>query len=344
MDAITLTRQLVDIESISSNEAAVGNYLYGELCRLGYQTRRMPVEGNRFNVYATSPEQPNPAVVFSTHMDTVPPFIASSEDAARIYGRGSCDAKGIIAAQIAAAERLRLEGICVGLLFLVGEERDSLGAQAANEFAASQPAHACKYMVNGEPTENRIALASKGTLRVEVTASGRMAHSAYPELGDSAIDKLLAALTRLRAMPLPSDPEVGACTLNIGLIEGGRAPNVIPDYAHADLLYRLIGPSQDLRRRILATAGDSVKVEFPLELPFLRFRAVDGLPTMIAAFTTDIPRLTNWGEPLLIGPGSIHVAHTDGEFIEKKQLAEAIDLYCAIARAVLSSRFSVLSV
>jgi acetylornithine deacetylase len=343
MDAITLTRQLVDIESISSNEAAVGNYLYGELCRLGYQTRRMPVEGNRFNVYATSPEQPNPAVVFSTHMDTVPPFIASSEDAARIYGRGSCDAKGIIAAQIAAAERLRLEGICVGLLFLVGEERDSLGAQAANEFAASQPAHACKYMVNGEPTENRIALASKGTLRVEVTASGRMAHSAYPELGDSAIDKLLAALTRLRAMPLPSDPEVGACTLNIGLIEGGRAPNVIPDYAHADLLYRLIGPSQDLRRRILATAGDSVKVEFPLELPFLRFRAVDGLPTMIAAFTTDIPRLTNWGEPLLIGPGSIHVAHTDGEFIEKKQLAEAIDLYCAIARAVLSSQFSVLS-
>jgi acetylornithine deacetylase len=343
MDAITLTRQLVDIESISSNETAVGNYLYGELCRIGYQTRRMPVEGNRFNVYATLPEQPNPAVVFSTHMDTVPPFIASSEDAARIYGRGSCDAKGIIAAQIAAAERLRQEGIYVGLLFLVGEERDSLGAQAANEFAASQPAHGCKFLINGEPTENRIALASKGTLRVEVTASGRMAHSAYPELGESAIDKLLAALTRLRAMPLPSDPEVGACTLNIGLIEGGRAPNVIPDYAHADLLYRLIGPSQELRRQILATAGDSVKVEFPLELPFLRFRTVDGLPTMIAAFTTDIPQLTNWGEPLLIGPGSIHVAHTDGEFIEKKQLAEAIDLYCAIARAVLSSQFSVLS-
>jgi acetylornithine deacetylase len=228
-------------------------------------------------------------------------------------------------------------------LFVVGEERDSLGAQAANEFAASQPAHACKYLVNGEPTENRIALASKGTLRVEVTASGRMAHSAYPELGESAIDKLLDALARLRAMRLPTDEEVGACTLNIGLIEGGRAPNVIPDYAHADLLYRLIGPSQDLRRQILETAGNSVKVEFPLELPFMRFRTVDGLPTMIAAFTTDIPKLTNWGEPLLIGPGSIHVAHTDGEFIEKKQLAEAIDLYYAIAKAVLSSQFSVLS-
>ena len=343
MDAITLTRQLVDIESISGNEAAVGNYLYGELCRVGYKTWRIPVEGERFNIYATSPEQANPEVVFSTHIDTVPPFIASSEDAGRIYGRGSCDAKGIIAAQIAASERLRQQGIYVGLLFVVGEERDSLGAKVANEYAAAQPQHRCKYLVNGEPTENRIALASKGTLRAEVTASGRMAHSAYPELGESAIDKLIEALTRLRAMPLPVDPEIGPCTLNIGLIEGGRAPNVIPDYAHADLLYRLTGPSQDLRREILKAAGDQVKVDFPLEIPFLRLRTIDGLPTMIAAFTTDIPKLTNWGEPLLIGPGSIHVAHTNGEFIEKKELAEAIDLYCAIAKAVLSSRFSVLS-
>ncbi len=342
MDAIALTRQLVDIESVSGNEVAVGELLFRELCRLGYQTRKMEVEGERFNVYATSAEQPHPAVVFSTHMDTVPPFIRSTEDATRIYGRGSCDAKGIIAAQIAAAERLRSQGIYVGLLFVVGEERDSLGAQVANEYAANERPenqHAPspqkqgrKYLINGEPTENRIALASKGTLRVEVSASGRMAHSAYPELGESAIDKLLEALARLRAMPLPIDPEVGACTLNIGLIEGGRAPNVIPDYAHADLLYRLIGPSQDLRRQIVATAGDEVKVEFPLELPFLRLRTVDGLPTMIAAFTTDIPKLTNWGEPLLIGPGSIHVAHTEGEFIEKQQLAEAIDLYCAIGK------------
>ncbi|MGD0570112.1 MAG: M20/M25/M40 family metallo-hydrolase [Candidatus Sulfotelmatobacter sp.] len=348
MDAFALTRELVDIESITGNEAAVGDFLYCELGRLRYQTKKLRVEGNRVNVYATVPEHPYPAVVFSTHMDTVPPFIGSSEDETRIYGRGSCDAKGIIAAQIAAAERLRREGIQVGLLFVVGEERDSLGAKVANEYIANvklagQPADSYKYLVNGEPTENRIALASKGTLRVEITASGRMAHSAYPELGESAIDKLIAALARLRAMPLPVDPEVGPCTLNIGLIEGGRAPNVIPDYAHADLLYRLVGPSEDLRRQILETAGDEVKVEFPLELPFLRLRTVEGLPTMIAAFTTDIPRLTNWGEPLLIGPGSIHVAHTDGEFIEKKQLAEAIDLYCATAKAVLSSRFSVLS-
>src|SRR6202047_583091 len=258
MDAVTLTRQLVDIESISGNEAAVGNYLYGELCRVGYQTRRMPVEGERFNIFATSPEQANPEVIFSTHMDTVPPFIASSEDAGRIHGRGSCDAKGIIATQIAASERLRQEGIHVGLLFVVGEERDSQGAKVANEYAERQSAQS-KYLINGEPTENRIALASKGTLRVEVTASGRMAHSAYPELGESAIDKLIAALSRLLAMPLPSDPEIGPCTLNIGLIEGGRAPNVIPDCAHADLVYRLVGPSDDLRREILQAAGDQVK-------------------------------------------------------------------------------------
>ena len=335
MDAVTLTRQLIDIESISGNEAAVGNYLYGELCRLGYHTQKMPVEGNRFNLYATLEEQPHPAVVFSTHMDTVPPFIPSSEDAGRIYGRGACDAKGIIAAQVAAAERLRAQNVHIGLLFVVGEERDSLGAQAADEHAASAAGARCRFLINGEPTENRIALASKGTLRVELTARGRMAHSAYPELGESAIDKLIAALARLRAMPLPSDPQIGPCTLNIGLIEGGRAPNVIPDYAHADLLYRLVGPSDDLRRQILATAGRQVEVTFPLELPFLRLRTVEGLPTMIAAFTTDIPKFKHWGEPLLIGPGSIHVAHTDGEYIEKRQLAEAVDLYCTIAKQLM---------
>lgn len=332
MDAVTLTRQLVDIESITGNEAAVGNYLYGELCRLGYQTTKMPVEQDRFNLYATSPEGSNPTVVFSTHLDTVPPFIPSSEDGEKIYGRGSCDAKGIIAAQVAAAERLRQQGIYIGLLFVVGEERDSLGAHVANQHAPS----GIKFLVNGEPTENHLALASKGTLRVEVTARGRMAHSAYPELGESAIDKLIPALTRLRQMPLPSDPQVGPCTLNIGLIEGGRAPNVIPDYAHADLLYRLIAPADNLRHQIATTAGDQVEVTFPLELPFQRLRTVNGLPTMIAAFTTDIPKLTKWGEPLLIGPGSIHVAHTEGEHLEKRQLHEAIDLYCRIAKQLLS--------
>jgi len=330
MDVVALTRQLVDIESITGNESGVGDALYHELCRLGYQARKMPVEGARFNVLATAPEEPHPTVVFSTHMDTVPPFIPSSEDDEHVYGRGSCDAKGIIAVQIAAAEELRKEGIRVGLLFVVGEERDSQGAKAANQ----QPIRA-RFLVNGEPTENRLAVASKGTLRIELTASGRMAHSAYPELGESAIDKLLVALTRLRAMPLPTTEGIGPCTFNIGLIEGGRAPNVIPDHAKAHLLYRLVGPTEALRRQIVETVGDLAKVNFYLEIPFMRFRAIDGLPTMVAAFTTDIPALTQWGEPLLSGPGSIHVAHTDGEYVEKKQLSQAVELYCAIARKLV---------
>ena len=328
MDVVALTRQLVDIESITGNEAQVGVVLHRELCRLGYQADKIPVEGNRCNVYATS--KSSPTVVLSTHMDTVPPFIPSSEDETRIYGRGSCDAKGIIAAQIAAAERLRAEGIHVGLLFVVGEERDSLGAKLAN-----QNPPGCKFLINGEPTENRLATASKGTLRVNVTAYGRMAHSAYPELGESAINKLLEALNRLRSMKLPTTDGIGPSTLNIGVIEGGRAPNVIPDYARAQLLYRLVGPADDLRREIQRTVGDLAKVEFVLEIPFLRLRTLDGLPTMVAAFTTDVPFLTHWGQPLLVGPGSIHVAHTDGEYIEKEQLSGAVDLYRSIVKKLV---------
>ena len=260
-------------------------------------------------------------------MDTVPPYFASSEDGHCIRGRGSCDAKGIIAAQIAAAERLRGEKIRTGLLFVVGEERDSLGAAKANETPCGS-----KFLINGEPTENRVALASKGSLRVEVNARGKMAHSAYPELGESAIDKLIEALHRLRAMPLPADAEIGASTMNIGIIEGGRATNVIPDAAKAQLLYRLVGPSKNLRQRIVETVGGLADVEFVLDIPFQRFRKLDGLPTMIAAFTTDIPRLSNWGEPILFGPGSINVAHTNDEHIEKKQLIEAVDIYCALAK------------
>jgi acetylornithine deacetylase len=333
MDVVSLTRRLVDIESVSGNEGAVGNALADELRGLGYNVERMQVEAARANVYATSPQEPNPAVVFSTHMDTVPPFIASSERDDRVYGRGACDAKGIIAVQVAAAEALKKEGIYVGLLFLVGEERDSRGAKAAN-----QQANSCKFLINGEPTENRVAIASKGALRVQLTATGKMAHSAYPELGESAIDKLVEALHRLRAMPLPSDPEIGPCTLNVGTIEGGRAPNVISDHARAQLLYRLIGPAEQLRCEIVATAGDLATVEFTLEIPFVRLRTFEGLPTMVAAFTTDIPALSNWGQPLLLGPGSILVAHTEGEYVEKKQLREAVELYCAVAKHSLGIR------
>jgi len=328
MDPIRFTRELIDIESITGNEAQVGEFLADRLGKLGYTVQKGPVERHRFNVLALPRAVSSPAVVFSTHMDVVPPHIPSWEDDRRVYGRGACDAKGIIAAQTAAAQRLLNEHkIGAGLLFVVGEEKDSLGAKIANEHPIGS-----KFLVNGEPTENKVALASKGTLRVELIAQGKMAHSAYPELGDSAIDKLIEALHRLKKMHLPYNEEIGPSTMNIGVIEGGRAPNVIADHARAHLLIRLVGPSEDIRRNIVDGVRDLVKVEFPLEIPYTKLRTVSGLPTMVAAFTTDIPQLSNWGEPVLLGPGSIHVAHTENEFIDKEQLMKAVDIYTQMGK------------
>ncbi len=331
MDLFSLTRRLVDIESVSGNERAIGEFLLQHLSALGYQAQTMAVAADRFNVYAVPGDHTQPQVFFSTHMDTVPPFIPSREDDTRIFGRGACDAKGIMAAQITAAEKLRREGLPVGLLFLVGEERDSLGAKVANQHPAGG-----RFLINGEPTGNRLAIASKGALRVELIAQGRMAHSAYPELGESAIDKLLQALAAVRSISLPNEPELGPTTLNIGVIEGGRAPNVIADFAKAQLLYRLVGPADELKRQIKQAAGPLARVDFVLEIPFARLRTVDGMPIMMAAFTTDIPALRNWGEPLLLGPGSIHAAHTEGEYVEKTQLLQGVESYCDVARRLLA--------
>jgi acetylornithine deacetylase len=333
LDPLHLTRRLVDIESLTYNEGAVGEYLDGFLRERGFTVERTAVpqppqshySGPRFNVYASAGQRPD--VVLSTHMDTVPPFIPSSEDDLFVYGRGSCDAKGIIAAQVAAAERLRDAGVAVGLLFVVGEERDSAGAKVAN----LEP-KGSRYLINGEPTGNRLALASKGTLRAEIRAHGKMAHSAYPELGDSAVHKLVLALERLLAVELPTVEGIGPSTLNIGLITGGHAPNVIADSAVAQVLVRLVGPSQQTRQAIEQAVAGLAEVEFTLEIPFIRMRQVEGIETMVAAFTTDIPALTNWGEPLLLGPGTIHVAHTPFEKIAKRELLEAVDLYFDLAQ------------
>ncbi len=342
IDPIALTRQLVDLESTTYHEGEAGRFLATYLEQLGYDVERQPVDqpdpavtpgsglDERFNVYACAPGR-RPTVVFSTHMDTVPPFFASTEDDAFLYGRGSCDAKGIMAAQIAAAERLRSREIAVGLLFVVGEERDSAGAAVANRHPKGS-----RYLINGEPTDNRLAIASKGALRVELRARGRMAHSAYPELGESAIDKLVSVLHDLQEMTLPVDPLIGASTLNVGLISGGRAPNVIADQAEAHLLVRLIGPSEETRMTIETIVGDRAEVTFSLDLPFIRMRSLAAMPTMVAKFTTDIPSLNAWGEPFLLGPGSIHVAHTPAERISKQELLEAVDLYVALTEALLA--------
>jgi acetylornithine deacetylase len=337
IDAIDLTRKLVNIESISYHEGMAGEFLAEFLTTQRYFVERMAVDqpdvaltpggglGERFNVYAAMPGV-TPDVVLSTHMDTVPPFFGCTEDDEYLYGRGTCDAKGIIASQVAAADRLREAGVKVGLLFVVGEERDSAGAKVANRNPRGS-----RFLINGEPTDNRLALATKGALRVELRAHGRMAHSAYPELGESAIDKLVEALHDILRMDLPIEPEIGQTTLNIGLISGGRAPNVIADKAEAHLLIRTVGPSEEVKDAVTRVVAGRAEVAFSLDLSYVRMRRVGNLPTMIAKFATDIPSLTAWGEPFLLGPGSIHVAHTPDERISKKELLECVDLYVDLA-------------
>src|SRR5258708_29203225 len=309
MNVFELTRALVDIESITGNEETVGLYLFDYLSTLAsrYQGRveRMEVEPHRFNVFAQFGERP--MVTLSTHMDTVPPFFPSREDEECIWGRAACDTKGIIASMITAAVAL-LEngGTNLGLLFVVGEERNSVGA-----FHAARHPRGSRFLINGEPTENKLALGSKGALRDELVAHGKMAASAYPELGESAIEKLLDTLADVRKIELPVDETLGPSTLNIGTIAGGRAPNVIPDEARAELLIRLVGDSSSTKRAMLEAARGRVEVNDVLEIPALRLGSLDGLETTVVAYTTDIPAFGNaWGQPFLFGPGTIHVAHT----------------------------------
>jgi acetylornithine deacetylase len=334
MHVFELTRALIDIPSVTPDEDQVGVYLHSHLARLAAahsgHVETMEVEPNRRNVFACFGE---PTVTLSTHMDTVPPFIPSREDDEFIWGRGACDTKGIIASMLIAAERLLEEGTRnFGLLFVVGEERNSAGA-----YHAAQNPRGSKFIINGEPTENQLALGSKGALRYELIARGKMAHSAYPQLGESAIEKLLDALDAIRKIKLPVDPILGASTLNIGTIKGGRAPNVIPDDARAEIFIRLVCDSASTREAIAAAVGDKVELNDVLEIPAIHMTAVEGLPTTVVAYTTDIPAFNGaWGQPLLFGPGTIHVAHTLHERVPKQQLLDAVEIYQRMVRQLQS--------
>jgi len=331
MDVFSLTRALIDIESITNNEEAVGNFLFDVLTPLAalYDGRveRVEVEPRRFNVFAQWGDELD--VTLSTHMDTVPPFIASREDNEYIWGRGACDTKGIIASMIYAVEALLMAGQRnIGLLFVVGEERNSAGA-----YRAAKDPRGSRYIVNGEPTQNRLALGSKGVLRYEVCATGKMAHSAYPELGDSAIHKLIDALADIRRIELPVDDLLGPSTLNIGTLSGGRAPNVIADEARADVMVRLVGDPGETKAALERAVEGRAELREVIEIPAVRLDAVEGIDTTVVAFTTDIPAFDGqWGQPLLIGPGTIHVAHTLEERVPKKELTEAVELYQRIVR------------
>ena len=334
MDLFQLTRTLVDIESITGHERDVGVYLFEHLKTLaaefGGQAELDEVEAERFNVFAHWGE---PCVTLSTHIDTVPPFFPSREDDEHIWGRGACDTKGIIASMLHAVRALLAEGVRnVALLFVVGEERNSAGA-----FYAAVHPRGSRYLINGEPTENKLALGSKGALRYEITATGRMAHSAYPELGESAIEKLLDVLQELRAMRLPTHPVLGRSTVNIGTLTGGRAPNVIPDHAKAEVFVRLVDDGDATHGAVLKAAEKRAEVRQVLRVPAVRLGSLDGFETTIVAYTTDIPAFGGaWGEPYLFGPGSIHVAHTSEECVPKVQLVEAVGMYQRMVKQLLS--------
>ncbi|HVH69748.1 MAG TPA: M20/M25/M40 family metallo-hydrolase [Candidatus Dormibacteraeota bacterium] len=335
MHLFELTRALVDIESTTNHEKNVCDYLFARLSALtargGGQVQRMPVEPNRDNLFVSWGE---PIVTLSTHMDTVPPYFGSSEDEQFIFGRGACDAKGIIAAMISAAERLLATGTWnFGLLFVVGEERNSAGAKVA----AAQPGGS-RFLINGEPTENHLALGSKGALRYEITARGKLAHSAYPELGHSAIHTLLDVLQDLRGIPLPEDPLLRRSTLNIGTISGGLAPNVVADQAEAEVMFRTVGDPAALRKAVASAVAGRAEAREVLHTPAIRLNKFEGLPTTVVAFTTDIPTFNGaWGEPFLIGPGSIHVAHTTEERVAKKELCDAVEIYACMTAQLLAT-------
>jgi acetylornithine deacetylase len=327
-----LTRRLIDIPSPSGDEWEAARFLAAHLESLNYKVELQEIAPRRPNVIATA--TPAPRLFFSTHVDTVPPFIASGEDDTHIYGRGSCDAKGIIAAQIFAAERLRAEGSNdIGLLFTVDEELGSLGARAANAHAL---ASSCAYLINGEPTENKLAAGSKGSLRLRLSTRGRAAHSAYPEHGDSAIEHLLDVLADIRQLAWPVDDFFGQTTCNIGTVSGGTRPNIIPAEAFAELQIRLVTESERVKAELERAVAGRAEIEYLSVAEPVRLFAPEGFASEVVRFTTDIPYLPNWGTPLLLGPGSILDAHTSHERIRKDELNEAVELYARLAASLLA--------
>jgi acetylornithine deacetylase len=327
IDVVALTRTLVDCDSTTGREGDVTDIVAALLGGRGWDVVEQPLDGRRRNLLARVGASP---VVLSTHLDCVPPFFPSRLEGAVLFGRGACDAKGIAAAQIAAAERLRADGTPVGLLFVAGEERGSDGARAAASLA-----YGSRYLVDGEPTDSRMAVATRGVWRVRLHAAGRAAHSSTPHLGESAIEKLVDALVALRGLELPADADLGRTTYSVGLIEGGVAPNVVPPHAMAEIVFRTIGDVAPLARAV-APLARLARVEEVLVIPPVRMLTVEGFDTAVFPFTTDVPLLGAWGAPALFGPGSIAVAHTDEEHVRVEELTAAVGAYVRIARALMA--------
>lgn len=329
-DVVALAAELLAIQSSTGAEGEAVEFVSRWLIARGWSVELQEVSRGRANVWAS---RKGKGVTLSTHLDTVPPYIAPREENGRLYGRGSSDAKGIAAAMMVAADRLVKAGEeRVDLLFVVGEEAGSDGARAANRLAPTS-----KYLVNGEPTESKLASGAKGSQRVILRFRGRAAHSAYPELGKSAIEPMLALLPSIKTLPLPTDKDLGATTVNIGVIRAGTAGNIIPEMAEVELMFRLVGDVKPLKKAIESWVGDKAEIEYGSFIPAQKFETIEGFETGPVAYTSDIPLLTRWGKPLMFGPGSIHVAHTSDEYIALDELRNAVDAYERIVRALLKS-------
>ncbi|HJU65333.1 MAG TPA: M20/M25/M40 family metallo-hydrolase [Gemmatimonadaceae bacterium] len=329
-DVVALAAELIALESPTGAEGPVVDFVARWLVSRGWNVTVQQVTAGRGNVWAS---RGGGGVTLSTHLDTVPPFVRPDLAGDRLVGRGACDAKGIAAAMMAAAELLARDGEDrVDLLLLVGEEKGSDGARAANLLPATS-----RFLINGEPTESKLATGAKGSLRVTLRTRGKAAHSAYPQLGTSAIDPLLDLLPTLRSLPLPSDSALGETTVNIGTIHGGTEANIIPDSAEAELMFRLVGDVADVKALLERWVGHKAEIEYGSHIPAQRFHTIPGFESAPVAFTCDIPLLGRWGTPLLFGPGSIHVAHTLEEYIEIRELRASVPAYVRLVRALLPS-------
>jgi acetylornithine deacetylase len=329
-DVVALAAELLAIQSPSGSEGKASEFVARWLVSRGWSVSLQEVSPGRQNIWAT---RRGGGVTLSTHLDTVPPFFPPRMEDGRLYGRGACDAKGIVAAMLVAAENLAAAGEeRVDLLMVVGEEAGSDGARAANQLPATS-----RFLINGEPTESKLASGAKGSLRVTLHTQGRAAHSAYPHLGESAIEPLLDLLPGLRTLELPSDPELGATTVNVGVIRGGTEANIVPAAAEAEMMFRLVGDVDVIKARIEEWVAGRAQITYGSYIPTQRFHTVPGFEAGPVAYTTDIPLLSRWGTPLLFGPGSIHVAHTPHEHVEIAELRAAADAYERLVRSLLES-------
>jgi acetylornithine deacetylase len=327
-DVVELTIELMKLDSTSGRETAAMEWLERYLDARAWRVQRIPVANGRFDVLATSGDAP--LVTLSTHIDTVPPYIPPRLDGDTLWGRGACDAKGIAASMVGAAEKLREQKIPIAMLFVVGEEVTHDGAEAANRVPTTS-----KALINGEPTESKLALGTKGAMRFTLRTQGQAAHSAYPHLGRSAISELVKLLAEVDSLTLPTDAQLGETTINIGKIMGGVADNVMAPAAEAHLMARLVTPPADLEKVLRAWVKDRAELEIGITVELARLGTIPGFETCVAAYATDIPKLTNWGTPHLFGPGSIHFAHRDDEHVRVSELRSAVDAYVRIATGAL---------